>query len=475
MNRISPSPLSRRRPRTVASLVLLIAALTVVPSVTAEDLDLETAIALALESNLGLESELLNVRQKRLIAETWWNRFYPQMSASATLARGNTERSASALVPTSEIAPGTGVYDRVALVSSTLPRWSVSTNLNFSLDLTVQLVPGIRLSRLDYEAGLITLDQARERVELDVARQFYDLLLLREQIALVAGQIDAAERRYQQAQRNFDAGFVDEFTALSAQVAWENQRPQLTGLEVRYQQLLLAFKNSIGLPFSTEVTPVGAIDPPDITFALDDLTDAAIDRRFDVQQLRAVERILIEQYNLTNAGRSPVVRLGLGFDPAFTGDPFGDNWFSADSWSQRGGAFSVTIVQPIDPWLPSSQLRNQLADNARQIQQNRIQQRQARAGAEIEIRSLISSIEAARETVAALERNIELSRRAYELAEVGYNNGLRDLLDVQNAEVELQSAEFQVLQQRKSILDNLLSLAFALNTTLDELTTRSDQ
>ncbi|MDA3951209.1 MAG: TolC family protein, partial [Spirochaeta sp.] len=200
------------------------------------------------------------------------------------------------------------------------------------------------------------------------------------------------------------------------------------------------------------------------------ITRDLLSDRLDLRQLQAVEAILEQQYFLTDARRAPVLSFGWSYDPTFGGDPLEDDIFDGDRWDQRSGAFTITITQPLDPWLPYSQTRNDLADMERQRQQNRIQQQQALNGAEIEVRSLIRATEAAEETVAALEFNIELAQRAFELAEIGYRNGLRDLLEVQNAEVELQSARFELLKQRKQIMDNLLDLEFALNTTIDEIT-----
>ncbi|MFW5642834.1 MAG: TolC family protein [Alkalispirochaeta sp.] len=469
------SRLQHRRyasPRAILTILLITAG--AISGISAEEIDLETAVALALESNLGLEGELQNVMQKKLIADTWWNRFYPSISARATMARTNEEQEVSGIAPVPEsavIGPSgpTGAFDYVAPFSSEAPRWNLSTALDMRLDLTLQMVPGIRLAKLDYEAGLITMQEARRKVERDVTKQFYQLLLLKEQIELVRQQIDAAEGRYEQALLNYENGLADEYTMLSARVAWENQKPQLTGLEVQYQQQLLTFRNDLGVSLTRDLEPVGEIDPPNLTFTLQEITRDLLEQRLDVQQLEFVGTILEQQYFLTDSNRAPVVSFGWSYDPSFEGDPWEDDLFDGDSWGQRSGAFTITITQPLDPWLPYSRLRNELASVRREQERNRIQRQQALAGAEIEVRSLIRATRAAEQTVGALEFNIDLAERAYELAEIGYENGLRDLLEVQNAEVELQSARFELLKQRKQIMDNLLDLEFALNTTIDEI------
>lgn len=448
--------------RIVAAILL---AVIPVGFTMAEDIDLETAIALALNSNLGIESELIAVRQKKLIADTWWNRFYPSISTNASLARFNTEQSSWGYDS-----------DSGSLYDYTLPRWGASMGIDVSLVLTLQTIPGLSYARLDYESGLIDLADARAQIERDVSKHFYDLLLLREQIALTEEQITTAERRYEQAQINYDNGLSDEFTLLSSQVQVENLRPALTGLQVAYLQALLGFKNSIGLPLTTEVTPIGEIDPPVITIRYEELDENQLRNRFDVQQLEQLGLMLRVQRQATDlspsGGRAPYLAFGWSLDPTFGGDPWEDDLFDRDLWEQQSGMFTISIVQPIDPWLPYSPTRNALAGYDRQIEQNAIAIEQTLRNAEIGIRGLLLSIRTSQETVQALEENIRLARRAYELAEIGYDNGLRDLLEVESAEVDLKDAEFQLLEEQKNIMTNLLDLVYELGTNIEEITER---
>jgi outer membrane protein TolC len=447
--------------------VLLLIAILVVPAVgaVAEPIDVETAVALALDSNLGIETELIAVRQKKLIADTWWNRFYPSISARGTLARTNLEQSFTSFDPAT-FEP----------VESDRPRWSLSAGLDFSLVLTLQTIPGFSLAQLDYEAGLIDLSEARARIERDVPKQFYELLVLRERIALTEEQIANAERRYEQAQINFDNGLIDEFTLLSAQVQVENLRPALSGLQVQYQQALLSFKNDIGLPFTTEVEPVGTVDPPPISITYDKVDRDELRNRYDIQQLEQYGLLLEAQRQAADlspqTGRAPFIQFGWSLDPAFSGDPWEDDVFDLDSWEQQAGAFTISIVQPIDPWLPYSATRNTISDFESQIARNRITIEQTLRGAEIGVRGLILAIRTSQETIRALEENIRLARRAYELAEIGYENGLRELLEVESAEVDLNDAELQLLEERANILTNMLDLAYELGTDLDTLSGR---
>lgn len=434
------------------------------PSPEVRVLDVESALALALESNLGIQSQELDVAQKQLIRDSWWNRFYPSISARATLGRMNEEQTATT------IQAGPGGTPVVAQIEQ--PRWNLSTALEMNLRLTPALSPGINLAGIDLGASRIELQDQQAQVERDVQKSFYELLVTEAQIRLIEERIRTAENRLEQTRLNYEAGLVDEFTLLSARVNVANLRPQLAQLRNGYQQQMMAFKMQIGADLDEQLRLTGSIEPPAGIQALRDsvgpVDQEDLGGRFDIQGLRQQALILREQERLTRYQSYPSLNLGFTVDPTFQGDPWGDNWFDGDLWGQRSGMFSVSIVQPIDPWIPRSETQNELKGLERQLIQNQLNLSQARTGAEIEVRSLISNIESSLESIEALELNVELAERAYELAEQAYNNGLRDLTEVEQAEVDLQDARLQLIQEQNRILASLLDLEYALNTSMEE-------
>jgi outer membrane protein TolC len=55
------------------------------------------------------------------------------------------------------------------------------------------------------------------------------------------------------------------------------------------------------------------------------------------------------------------------------------------------------------------------------------------------------------------------------MAEEAYNAGSRELLEVQNAEIELKSAQLEVLKEKYTYLSALIDLEYQLNTKIEEL------
>lgn len=436
-------------------------------------LDVEEAVALALESNMGVQSQEITVAQDKLVRDSWWNRFYPDVSVRASMGRMNEEQSASGLAPLeSSFDPITGGFDEVVPFEEELPRWNLSTSLDLSLTLTPALSPGISLAGLQLGASRIELENQRARVERDVQKSFYELLLTEARINLIQDRISTAEGRLEQTRLNYEAGLVDEFTLLSARVNVANLRPQLTQLRNGYQQAMMSFKMQIGVPLDEQIRVTGSVEPPagvdQIREAIGSIERGMLYGRHDVQGLRQQTLILEERRRLNVYQSLPSVTFGFNVDPTFQGDPWGDNWLDGDLWQQRNGMFTISVVQPIDPWFPRSETRNAIRGAERQLMQNQLSISQALTGAEIEVRSYISNIESSLESIEALELNVDLAERAYDLAEQAYNNGLRDLTEVEQAEVDLQDARLQLIQEQQRVLASLLDLEYALNRKMEE-------
>ncbi len=466
-----------------AALLLLIAAVNLSAQNTIETtatgrpvVDVDTAVALALHNNLGIETERLKLIGKQRTMSTVWNRFIPVMTASATLSRMNaTQQIPSSFIPNFADPGGGGVYNSVITTPAIdLPQWAVGVRLSAQLTLTMQMFYGIRQTVLDYESGKTSLEKARANLERDVKKQFYSLLVIQKRIALQVDAIKTAQQRLDQTKVNYQNGLVDEYTYLSAQVSLANLKPVLDELQSGYDAALMAFNQTIGVEISARPELSGTIEAELIDISQKDaelLIAKYVNNRYDIRGLREAVGQLKNVVRLTRSELYPTLSFAYSADPTFSGDPFKDPWFSdlGTKWPQRSGMFSITLGLRLDPLVPQSQTRVQIAEYENQVQQTENSLKQALQGAEIEIRRTVMTLEKTRTTLDVKKLNAGLARRALSLAEEGYKAGTRDLLDVRNAEQDLQKAQVEVLSDEYNYKAGLLDLQSALNTTLENI------
>jgi len=427
--------------------------------------DVAKAVELALSNNIGLESARIDIAMKQRKIDTQWNVFVPSVDVGLTLARMNEATTGVALVPfPSSYVIANGTFDEVRLSSYEVSQWSLSTSLSASLTLNYALFEAMRNLKLDLDAGKITLEQAKFKLERDVRKSYHSILLLRENIALMDENLAAAQRRVTQAEANYRAGFVPELTVLQAKVASENLKPAIAELRNGLESSLAAFAMNLGYPRGTkvELEGFGADDFADVDLDGDVLVARAASGKLDVLALRQSLLLLESAKKLTwYQLYTPSLSLGFSVDPTLS-DPWGNSWFDGDNWKQRSGMFRMTLGFRLNGLLPPSKEALGLVDlddNARKL--NAALALTIR-GSELEIDSLLLKLAKSKNGIATLGLNVDLAEKAYSLSEEAYRAGAKDILDVQNQELELRKAQLEVLKEKFNYLTGLIDLEYAV-------------
>ncbi|HET7839545.1 MAG TPA: TolC family protein, partial [Rectinemataceae bacterium] len=429
-------------------------------------LGVEDAVNLALDRNLGLAGARLDVAVKQRKAESSWNQFLPQVDVNTTLSRFNMAQSSTVLMPANGYIPTTtipnigtaqGLYSDVYYMPIALPTWNLSASLSAQLVLNAAMLESMKGARIDYEAGLISYASATRKLERDVRKSFYGLLLLQENMELMQENIDNAKRRVDQAEANYKAGLVPELSLLSAQVAWENMKPALDEMRVAYASALDGFALILGLPRGSELQLKGEILPSYAELDAGRLISDRLGDRFDVQGLvKTLEGLKSGEKQLHAQLFTPSLILGWNYDPTFMGDPFKDDLFKGnptltqgggDAWQQRTGMFRATLAFRLNGLFPKSQEYQGLLAMRDGIEQARTGLALTIRGAEAEIDSLVRRLDKSRKSSDALKLNVDLADRAYRLSDLAYKAGAKDLLEVQSAELELRKAQVQVITE----------------------------
>jgi outer membrane protein TolC len=405
-----------------------------------------------------------------------WTVFIPQVSATGSLARVNEVQDITGLTPVPDAALQPGAF-AVTPFEQEGNRWNLSTELSAGLSVNLQIIKTIQQTVQQYDIGVINLQDAKARLRRDVRKQFYELLSLQENIRITEESIETAQERFEQTQINYENGLVDEFTLLSARVQLENLRPQLQQQQLGYRSQLMAFKQTLGLAPTEPIELDGEIEAELISLEADALIRDYVEQRYDIQLARQGIGSAELALESKRAERYPTLSLRWSADPTFAGDPFEDPWFDDidNDWNQQRGAFSISITQPLDPLLPFSRTQVEIDNLKDDVQKARIQLQQARTGAEIQIRQLVDQLETSRNAIEVRRLNVERARRAFNLAEEAYDAGNRELLEVREAEDELEVAQVQLLEEQKNYVVALLDLVYALNSSIEDLRERSNE
>ncbi len=428
-------------------MAFILAAMSALPAGAQQSLSIDEAVGLALENNLGLRSARIGTAIKKRKVDTYLNMFIPTVDLAGTINRLNLEPEAMSIMGT-EISPAS-------------PQRGLSGSLSANLTLNFALFEGIRNLKLDYESGLIGYAKAQAQLERDVRKSYYQILLLKESISLMEENLAAARRRTDMATANFKAGLVPELTVLQAQVAMENLKPGIADLRNALESAYASFAMILGLPQRAALTLQDTEAPRYVALDLQKfLTQAAADKP-DLQELRQSIQVMESTRALTfYQTYTPSLILGWNADPTFKGDPFEDSLFMEDGWAQRSGMFRATLSFRLNGLLPITKEALALTEMDDTVAQMNISLAQAVRGTEVEVYATLLQLEKSRTSMDALLLNVDLAERVYGLTEDSYRAGLKDLLEVQNAELELRKARNEVLKERFNYMNGLLDLEY---------------
>ena len=439
------------------------------------------AVELAVKNNLSLESARVSSGTKKRASELSWNQFIPSVTVGGSLIMDNEKSTVAGMAPVDlaslgsligmPIPPGTiyGVYPYSAEAS----QWHIAGTIQASLTLSAAMFENMKRLRLDYQGGLINYEKARLQLERDVLKSYNNMLLLQENISLLRDNFEAAGRRVQMAQANYNAGLAPELTLLQARVAMETMKPTLDQAENGLRLSMAQFAMFLGKPYNTEfeLEPFAG-ETSFIPLDLADLISKAASGKPDILELQQNILMLHSARRAQLAALTPSLTLSWNSNSAFIKDPWKDPWFdNKDNW-QKSGSLTLSLGLRLHSLIPFSQDFQGIKDMDDNIKTANIGLAQLIQGTEIEIYNTVLSLEKTQITAEAQSQTVDLAERSYRLTDQAYRAGLQDLLEVQNAELSLRQARVQMLEQQFNYLNGLIDLEYSIGVPFGTLSAK---
>ena len=415
-------------------------------------LDVERAVETAVQNNLALSRTRIEAGTKERAAARSWNALYPALSAGAQTSRG------------------------VSLTGDVLPtREDWSKTLSFSASFTIQPAVFANMGKLkaDYEAGALSYEAAKQELELNVRKAFYQILLLKANVELSGQTAATAEAGYEQTAALARVGQASALDELSARVNWENLKPELKTAEANYLNALESFKQTLGISgedvvlsgslgdaaagTTAAVLGEGLSSPTSLTSPTSQTplrVSLPRNEPWTIAALRQSDASLKAQRD-TLWMQSYLPSLGL----SWSGSPA----LADGVWADTSGSFTVSLRLSLDPFFPASAAKTKLAalDDTRRI--TAIQLEEAEAARNSRIAQLERSVEKSAGSLETLSLNVELAQQNYNMTAEAYRRGAADLQKLRAAADSLSQAGFRLQSERYNLIAATLDLEKELN------------
>jgi outer membrane protein, multidrug efflux system len=337
--------------------------------------------------------------------------------------------------------------------SATTEAASAVLSAAYEIDLWGRNRSGVQAAQAALRASTFDRDTARLTLIAGVATAYFDVLSLRNRLAIARENLAIAERVLEQVEARARHGAASALDVSRQDAAVLQQRAALFSIEQQERQTLAGLAVLTGrLPegFEVKATGVGALVVPTIDPGL---PAELIVRRPDLAgseallaaanaNLAAARAALLPSISLTgSAGLASGALIAFMSGPAST------------------VSLAMSLLQPI---FDGGRRRGQVTIAESQERELVEAYRRAILGAFTDVENALGAAARAREQEALQERAVAQAREALRLAEIRYREGVEGLLTVLDAQRTLFSAEDQLAQTRLTRLQASVSLYRAL-------------
>ncbi len=297
------------------------------------------------------------------------------------------------------------------------------------------------------EVGLKTADEqlrlSRHAVQREVSAAYFNVQLARELHHLARENRDQKQRHLEEATRKLRAGIATDYDVLAAEVAVENSRPEVIRSEnaVRLAREQLRFLLVMG---SDDVDTVGTLELPTggrlLPTQSDEAVRIAVTHRPELADLRLRIGMYDQLVTIAAAENKPRLDLKAGA---------GWHWLSLNdpppAMDADGAAWSAGVYLTF-PFFDGYRTDGKVAQAKSELQTKRIEEARLRDDIALEVRQADFAHHEATEIVTALSGTVKQAERLVQMAEKGYELGVKIRLEVDDAQLNLLQARSNLVR-----------------------------
>ncbi|HEX2966165.1 MAG TPA: TolC family protein [Syntrophorhabdaceae bacterium] len=310
-----------------------------------------------------------------------------------------------------------------------------SENRNLELTLTQpiftwgQVDAAIRAAKFGIASADDQLRIYRQAALRDVSAAFYDALLAKDFYEIAKETLGLKIRDLDQTQRKFNLGVATEYDMLAARVAVENAKPDTIRTENQIRTTRERVRFLLGIEEEIDVAGRldSAIEQPE---KYEQAFENARKKRPELAELRNRLGLYSELVTVAAAGNKP--RVDLKASTGYRDLHLGHNDLDGKTWSVGLG---LTF-----PFFDGFRTQGKVAQAKSDISSLKIDEAKMLDSISLQIRDAVNGVREAGDIVLGLGGTVSQAQRLLDMAQKGYEYGVKTRLDVEDAELNLSRA-----------------------------------
>jgi len=419
-------------------MILFLALLIGLTSTDTLTFTVDEAIEYALMNNPEIQQ--LNIafqKSKEQVGQSI-SAFYPSINASGYYAYVTN-------VPVIQ-------FDSIPIPFGAHENYNVQVSLQQVLFAWGKLYNAYKISDLASDIAELSVTRKRQEIRYSVTDAFYGLLVLEEYVSQTRASLTQLERFAASVETRYKAGLVSQFDLLRAQVEVENLKPRVIESENALNLAREGFKLLLGIDLDVDFALSGELKMVEEEFSLDQLIASALENRAEIKNLRSVERIAQLSQAITRRANLPTLVGGATYERS---KPYG---FTGEDWGSNV-TFNVGFQFPLFSGF-SNLYKSREA--ALVLKETRLVLESLERGIEVEVKQAYLTFLASKEAIGTAEQNVGQARKAFEIIETRYQNGLATNLEVLDTDLAYRQAQVNYLTALKTYNTSLAEIYKAI-------------
>lgn len=322
--------------------------------------------------------------------------------------------------------------------------WNVGLQVNAPLFDGFRTRAGLRQAKSGVRVAQLGVKTTKAQVVLQVAQAYLDALLAQRQVEIAEVTLQQAEQTFKETELGFTNGATPEFDLVRAEVARDNQRTLLVQFQVQHDVALVSLRRLVGVPLDRPLTLTTKLDTDDVEAVVGAARGAAgIQATTRIAIAQAKEGVALREAGVDAAKADRLPTLAAVSDLGFVNyekQPFNNEWFT--NWTV-GVALQVPIFDGF-------RRRSQIKVSQAQLAGARAQLAETTEVSQVEAAQAAANVAASTKQLESSIRTVKQAQRAYQIAELRFQQGASTHLELVDTRVQLEQA---LLNQAKSARD----------------------
>ena len=424
----------------VAALSFFITALT--GSAETLRLTLEQAVALGLKNSGSIDSAQLETRVAEEGVRSARASYYPGVSVSAAYTHIFKEIKTDDMSLNGITIPGSyqSSQDPVTVSADVTQTITTFGKLKNAMQLAEEQV---KLSMLDYQ-------EAQRSLTVNIKRGFYGYLLALAVLEVQEQTMACKEDALGTTLERYDSGLIPDYEVLRVESDLESFKSDLIDAENSVKYARLAVMDLLGIDREEdgfELELIGSLEEDYADLDRKDLVERALSNNHAIGLSRQALKLQDVQNELNRAQKRPTIagfagyEISSGFDTA-TGQA---RYWGEDAWDGDLSA-GIAVQVPISSLFPWSGENARVKAGELEAGKAGVDLDELASGVTLAIDNGLLTIEKQKSKIESGKKAVELAESLYASSRERYDSGLITSLDLQNAQLALNSAQLKYLQ-----------------------------